>query len=62
MKLEEYKQKLKTHNWYYEWSDDIEVWRYGAQAQRELVRIAKQSPDHNEAYHNAYEKANRNLV
>lgn len=62
MKLEEYKQKLKTHNWYYEWSDSIEVWRYGAQAQRELVQIAKQSPDHKKAYENAYEKANRNLV
>lgn len=37
---EEYQKMLDNHDWYYELSDDMTVYRAGKQSLSELIRIA----------------------
>ena len=32
---------LKTHDWYYEYSDDHRAWKKGAEERREITRMMK---------------------
>jgi hypothetical protein len=44
--LEKYREMLLKHDWYYDFSDDIRVWRAGKKHEELLKHIAKQSPEH----------------
>jgi len=37
----EYEQRLKKHDWYYEYSDDFRVWEAGSRSYDELERMRK---------------------
>jgi len=37
--IAEYREKLKKHDWTYEYSDSHEVWRRGQAERRELVNL-----------------------
>ena len=50
MELEEYKQQLRKHDWYYYYSDDHGVWSRGESEANRMRSIANQSDDHKRAY------------
>lgn len=52
--LEDYKQKLSRHDWFYDWSDDGRVWRKGETEKFELVQLARANGD---AFKIAYNQA-----
>lgn len=39
--FEAYAKRLKNHDWFYEYSDDGNVWRAGLQAQKNLIADAR---------------------
>lgn len=41
MTLEEFRQALEGHDWYYDWSDDGRAYRAGRDNQERLVGIAR---------------------
>lgn len=41
MTNEEFFEKLKSHDWFYEYSDDHSVWRKGGKSLAELRALAK---------------------
>lgn len=53
MKLSEYYDMLEAFDWYFEWSDDINVRRQGRLAADVLIAAATQSSEH-EALFKAY--------
>jgi hypothetical protein len=48
--LREYWTALRHHDWYYEYSDDNNVWRRGRDKETELNIMAENSPAHNEIW------------
>lgn len=51
--LEEYEKRLKGHDWYYQYSDAIDggqAYRYWSNNESELLRMAKQTPEHEELF------------
>lgn len=46
MTLEEFDKLLASHDWGYEYSDDMRVWERGRANQNKLRRMADESPDH----------------
>ena len=48
--FEDYLDKLEYHDWYYEYSDDGEVWRKGQAARQQLKAIAATDPVYCEMY------------
>ena len=46
MSLEDYYNILKTHDWYYMYSDDHRVWTSGERVMQYILEIAKQSEAH----------------
>lgn len=52
--LKEYDKRLERHDWYYNQSDDIRMYRRGKAQMEELEKAAKTSPKHKklfDAYH-----------
>ena len=45
MTLEEYQKLLDHHDWYYDFSDDLSVWRRGEASSAETIELAKTGPD-----------------
>lgn len=41
-----YENRLKNMDWYYTYSDDINVWKAGEASYKELQEWAKKSPEH----------------
>lgn len=52
MKLSEYKELLKNHDWYFERSDDPSVYRSGRSSRDKLIKYRNLTPKHTEAYIN----------
>jgi hypothetical protein len=50
MILQDFDQKLRNHDWYYNYSDDGRVWRAGEQVENEIRSISKLSPQHLELF------------
>lgn len=50
MKLEEYEQMLKNHDWFYEFSDDPTVYRTGQENSKQIYATSKQSEEHLELF------------
>ena len=48
--LEEFEQRLKEHDWRYEYSDDFGKWVRGDQEYKRLIRFASQSKEHQELF------------
>ena len=46
MNLQDFDQKLRNHDWFYNYSDDGRVWRAGEQVENEIRSISKLSPQH----------------
>lgn len=42
MKLEEFKEMLEQHDWYYIYSDDLKVYRAGAEAAKRMRKAAQE--------------------
>jgi hypothetical protein len=47
---EKYIELLKNHDWYYEMSDDHNVWKRGLENEREIKRLMKLLDPHKELY------------
>jgi hypothetical protein len=43
--IEEFKQLLKSHDWFFEYSDDMRVWRNGHNEKLQIQRITQLNPD-----------------
>lgn len=43
MTIEEYWQKLKSHDWYYDYSDDHSVWQRGGRSKVELQAACQEN-------------------
>lgn len=43
--LQEYYRQLEAHDWYFEQSDDIHVWRRGKAKRNELYIASTKSPE-----------------
>lgn len=56
MSIEEYKQQLKDHDWYYVMSDDDRIFNSGNDEYVELYRIAKENPEFMDAYKEEFYK------
>lgn len=39
--IEGYQKMLDGHDWYYDYSDDIRVWRHGKEVRSKLTKIAQ---------------------
>ena len=52
MKLSDYKELLKNHDWYFERSDDPSVYRSGRSSRDKLIKYRNLTPKHTEAYIN----------
>jgi hypothetical protein len=50
MKKEEFFKRCKSHDWYYNYSDDFIVWAAGERSERELLAIANQDPELNKIF------------
>lgn len=50
MSLDDYKQLLSRHDWYYAYSDDHRVWKAGNESQQRIEALALLSPEHAQAY------------
>ena len=50
MTLNEFFDKLRFHDWYYEYSDDHDAWRKGRANLGVLLQIAKESPEHTKLF------------
>lgn len=50
MNLEDYKERLKSHDWWYEMSEDPVVYQRGRANYLELVRLSKESESHLELF------------
>lgn len=46
MTLTDYETELKYHDWFYDWSDDQNVWRRGFENEQRLRREAETSDLH----------------
>jgi hypothetical protein len=58
--LDEYKQMLASHDWFYHYSDDHSVWKQGQANISRLRAIAKESPEHELAYKEACDNVFKN--
>lgn len=50
MSLKDYYQKLESHDWYYDYSDDYTVWSRGHRIHQQLKEISKLSKEHEQLY------------
>jgi hypothetical protein len=48
--LSDYDTRLRSHDWYYQYSDNHGVWRRGDGERTALVNRSKDSPEHKELY------------
>jgi hypothetical protein len=48
--LQEFYDRLERHDWYYEFSDDFNVWKRGDEEGDKLRRISYLSPAHKKLY------------
>lgn len=48
--IEDFEQRLKDHDWRYEYSDDFSKWVRGDQEYKRLIRFASQSKEHQELF------------
>ena len=55
--LEQYRKRLKAHDWYYQFSDDGRVYRDGQTEHSQLVAMSKKSPEFKRAFDLAFEQA-----
>ena len=63
MTLEEYKHKLKVHDWGYHYSDDHQVFLRGSNNQQELLNIALQkAKDGDSSFYDAYKEESSKRV
>ena len=46
MNLEQYKQELNNHDWWFDYSDDHKTWKRGSENWKRLQEIGKESPEH----------------
>ena len=51
--MEDYIYKLKTHDWYYEYSDDHSVWKRG-EAEKDQLRRLQEEIDNDYKVWNEY--------
>jgi hypothetical protein len=50
MKLPEYYDALKNHDWHYQYSDDHRVYLAGERERSNLLSHARRSPEHQKLY------------
>lgn len=50
MTLAEFHARLRSHDWFYHYSDDGRVYRAGADSAARLSEASKESPDHKRLY------------
>lgn len=50
MEIQEYFEKLESHDWHYEFSDDHNVWKKGHEEHRRLTEVSGQSDIHERMY------------
>lgn len=50
MTLNEYKQRLATHDWFYMYSDDARVYAKGRDNYEDIMRLSFTSDEHRQAY------------
>lgn len=50
MDLKEFDSRLRNHDWFYSYSDDIRVYRHGSAAEAELIAVSESSPQHMRLY------------
>ena len=48
--FDKYRRRCIYHDWYHDYSDDIEVWRRGNEKEKELEKIAKEKGDKYQIY------------
>jgi hypothetical protein len=48
--LNEFEERLKNHDWRYNYSDDFSKWIRGDQEYKRLIRFASQSKEHEELF------------
>lgn len=46
MNIEQYKQELNRHDWWYDYSDDHKAWKRGQANWERLRELSKESPEH----------------
>lgn len=54
--LQKYREDLLCHDWYYDWSDDGDVWRRGRAERERLMKVAQEKGG---AFMEAWEAANK---
>lgn len=42
--MEELEELLKTHDWYYEFADDMSYWRPGSEQKMRILHLLKELP------------------
>lgn len=50
MTLAEFHARLRSHDWFYHYSDDGRVYRAGADSAARLAELSKESEDHSRLY------------
>lgn len=48
--LKDYYEQLRSHDWYYQYSDDGWVYNRGTESETRVRNLAKQSPEHQKMY------------
>jgi hypothetical protein len=46
MNLEDYKEELKKHDWFYDFTEDHHVWKQGSDNHKKLIDVSKESEEH----------------
>lgn len=48
--LREFYSMLENHDWYFDWSDDMRVYRAGKESLNKLISLSQVSPKHRELF------------
>lgn len=56
MNLQQYKERLEKHDWYYSFSEDGRIYDSGLAEEKELKKLAENNPSFMKAYQNKFDK------
>jgi hypothetical protein len=48
--VEQYREMLKRHDWFYQYADDFRAWNAGHDNHIKLLKLAETSPEHSSLY------------